>query len=77
MKSSRANLRRRPVIFQQPRPVPPLPKGESYLTIGWKQIWIALKQYKKLPYTFVYLIAFFLLADVRTSILYAPMVRSR
>ncbi|KAF9458495.1 MFS general substrate transporter [Collybia nuda] len=50
-------------IFQQPRPGPPVPKGESYLTIGWKQIWQALKQYKKLPYTFIYLFAFFLLAD--------------
>ncbi|KAI0355312.1 MFS general substrate transporter [Trametes cingulata] len=50
-------------IFQQPRPGPSLPKGEHYVTIGWKQIWIALKQYKKLPYTFTYLIAFFLLAD--------------
>ena len=53
------------VIFQQPRPGPPLPKGEHYVTIGWKQIWIAMKQYKKLPYTFIYLVAFFLLADVR------------
>jgi hypothetical protein len=26
------------VIFQQHRPGPPLPKGESYLTIGWKQV---------------------------------------
>ncbi|KAL1944115.1 hypothetical protein VTO73DRAFT_3300 [Trametes versicolor] len=50
-------------IFQQPRPGPSLPKGEHYLTIGWKQIWVAFKQYKKLPYTFIYLIAFFLLAD--------------
>ncbi|KAF5363871.1 hypothetical protein D9756_000068 [Leucocoprinus leucothites] len=50
-------------IFQQPRPGPPLPKGESYLTIGWKQIWLAVKQYKKLPYTFIYLFSFFLLAD--------------
>ncbi|KAI9467369.1 MFS general substrate transporter [Lactarius psammicola] len=50
-------------IYQQPRPGPKLPKGESYLTIGWKQIWVALKQYKKLPYTFIYLFAFFLLAD--------------
>ncbi|RPD66777.1 MFS general substrate transporter [Lentinus tigrinus ALCF2SS1-7] len=50
-------------IFQQPRPGPSLPKGEHYLTVGWKQIWIAFKQYKKLPYTFVYLVAFFLLAD--------------
>ncbi|GJJ14218.1 hypothetical protein Clacol_008480 [Clathrus columnatus] len=52
-----------PVIFQQRRPGPKLPKGESYLTIGWKQIWEAFKQYKKLPYTFIYLFAFFLLAD--------------
>ncbi|KAI0941028.1 hypothetical protein AcV7_003246 [Taiwanofungus camphoratus] len=50
-------------IFQEPRPGPKLPKGEHYLTIGWKQIWVALKQYKKFPNTFVYLVAFFLLAD--------------
>ncbi|KAJ7639302.1 autophagy-related protein 22-like protein [Roridomyces roridus] len=50
-------------IFQQPRPGPPLPKGESYLTIGWKQIWAAMLQYKQLPYTFIYLFSFFLLAD--------------
>ncbi|KAH0588101.1 hypothetical protein H2248_006822 [Termitomyces sp. 'cryptogamus'] len=50
-------------IFQQPRPGPPLPKGESYLTIGWKQIWSAINQYKRLPYTFIYLFSFFLLAD--------------
>ncbi|KAF8076850.1 autophagy-related protein 22-like protein [Lyophyllum atratum] len=50
-------------IFQQPRPGPPVPKGENYITIGWKQIWKAGQQYKKLPYTFIYLFAFFLLAD--------------
>ncbi|TFK28943.1 MFS general substrate transporter [Coprinopsis marcescibilis] len=50
-------------IFQQPRPGPPLPKGENYLTIGWKQIWLALKQYRQLPNTFIYLFAYFLLAD--------------
>ncbi|TFK59612.1 hypothetical protein BDN72DRAFT_806066 [Pluteus cervinus] len=50
-------------VFQQPRPGPPLPKGENYLTIGWKQIWLALRQYKRLPYTFTYLLGFFLLAD--------------
>ena len=72
------------VVYQQPRPGPKLPKGEHYLTIGWKQvrtmsepassanlfvsqIWRALTQYKKLPYTFIYLFAFFLLADVRIT----------
>jgi hypothetical protein len=29
------NLR---VVFQEPRPGPGLPKGEHYLTIGWKQV---------------------------------------
>lgn len=55
------------VILQEPRPGPPLPKGEYYWTIGWKQIWQALRQYKKLPYTFIYLFSFFLLADVSFS----------
>ncbi|KAJ8584857.1 MFS general substrate transporter [Rhizopogon salebrosus TDB-379] len=50
-------------IFQEPRPGPKLPKGEWYLTVGWKQIFAALKTYKRLPYTFVYLFSFFLLAD--------------
>ncbi|KAL4081450.1 autophagy-related protein 22-like protein [Scleroderma yunnanense] len=50
-------------IYQLPRPGPPLPKGEHYFTIGWKQIWAVLKTYKHLPYTFTYLLAFFLLAD--------------
>jgi len=50
-------------IFQQPRPGPKLPEGQSYLTIGWKQIFVALKQYKKLPHTFAYLFSIFLLSD--------------
>lgn len=50
-------------ILQKSRPGPKLPKGENWVTIGWKQIWHALKQIKRLPYTFVYLFSFFLLAD--------------
>lgn len=49
-------------VFQQPRPGPPMPQGFSYLTIGWRQTWSAMKHYKKLPYTFAYLFSFFLLA---------------
>jgi len=30
----------------------------------YPQIWAALKQYKQLPHTFIYLFSFFLLADV-------------
>ncbi|KAG2141648.1 autophagy-related protein 22-like protein [Suillus cothurnatus] len=51
------------VVLQEPRPGPSLPEGEHYMTIGWKQIWATLKTYKHLPYTFVYLFSFFLLAD--------------
>lgn len=50
-------------IFQQPRPGPKLPKGSSYLSIGWKQVWLALREIRHLPQTFIYLVAFFLLSD--------------
>jgi hypothetical protein len=33
------------------------------------QIFVALKEYKKLPYTFVYLFALFLLSDVRAIVI--------
>ena len=33
------------------------------------QIFVALKEYKRLPYTFVYLFAFFLLSDVGAVVL--------
>jgi MFS-type transporter involved in bile tolerance (Atg22 family) len=50
-------------IFQQPRPGPKLPKGESYLTIGWKQIFVAVKECRRLPYTFIYIFAVFIISD--------------
>lgn len=50
-------------IFQQNRPGKTLPEGSSYLTIGWKQVHLAVKEMKHLPQTFIYLVAFFLLAD--------------
>lgn len=50
-------------IFQESRPGPPIPEGRDYLTIGWKRLWATVKQYKKLPDTFTYLFAIFLLGD--------------
>lgn len=50
-------------VLQKSRPGPPLPAGEHWLTVGWKQIAAALRHYRRLPFTFIYLSAFFLLAD--------------
>jgi len=50
-------------IYQQPCPYPKLPKGSKYLRIGWKQVWLALKEIRHLLQIFIYLVAFFLLAD--------------
>ncbi|KAL2222840.1 hypothetical protein M432DRAFT_23916 [Thermoascus aurantiacus ATCC 26904] len=50
-------------IFQQKRPGPKIPKGSNYTTIGFKQVWLALREIRSLPQTFLYLLAFFLLAD--------------
>ncbi|KAF7935323.1 uncharacterized protein EAE97_008230 [Botrytis byssoidea] len=50
-------------IFQSARPGPPIPKGSSIWTIGWKQVYLALVEIRHLPQTFTYLLAFFMLAD--------------
>ncbi|GMK57198.1 hypothetical protein CspeluHIS016_0400320 [Cutaneotrichosporon spelunceum] len=50
-------------VVQKSRPGPPLPSGAHWLTVGWKQIVSALRYYRRLPNTFAYLAAFFLLAD--------------
>ncbi|KAL4897150.1 autophagy-related protein Atg22B2 [Aspergillus ambiguus] len=50
-------------IFQQKRPGPEVPKGSNYATIGFKQIWMAIKEVRSLPQTFLYFLAYFLLAD--------------
>lgn len=50
-------------LSEQYRPGQKLPKGTSYLTIGPKQLWQAVREVWKLKYTFLYLLAFFLLND--------------
>ncbi|KAL4926261.1 uncharacterized protein BDV17DRAFT_269951 [Aspergillus undulatus] len=50
-------------IFQQRRPGPKVPEGSNYATIGFKQIWLALRKIRSLPQAFLYYIAYFLLAD--------------
>ncbi|EPS29861.1 hypothetical protein PDE_04811 [Penicillium oxalicum 114-2] len=50
-------------LFQQKRPGPSIPRGSSYATIGFKQIWLAVREIRSLPQTFLYFVAYFLLAD--------------
>jgi len=50
-------------LWEKKRPGPPLPKGDNYLTFGFKQTIFAAKQAWQLKQTFFYLIAFFILAD--------------
>ncbi|PLB40762.1 uncharacterized protein BDW47DRAFT_82167 [Aspergillus candidus] len=50
-------------LFQQKRPGPDVPKGSNYATIGLKQLWMALREVRALPQTFLYFVAYFLLAD--------------
>ena len=50
-------------IFQQNRRGPKIPKGSNYATIGFKQIWLAIREIRSLPQTFLYFFSFFLLAD--------------
>ena len=50
-------------LWEKKRPGPKLPKGDSYLTFGFKQTYFTAKQAWRLKQTFFYLVAFFLLAD--------------
>lgn len=50
-------------LWEKKRPGPKIPRGDSYLTFGFKQTWFTMKQAWKLKQTFYYLVAFFLLAD--------------
>lgn len=42
---------------------PPLPKDANHFTIGWKSIFIAIKEARKLKYLFLYIFAYFMFAD--------------
>lgn len=56
-------------LFEKRRPGPELPKGDSYLTFGFRQTWFAAREAWHLRQTFAYLIAYFLLADgINTTI---------
>ncbi|KAH8750411.1 vacuole effluxer Atg22 like-domain-containing protein [Hyaloscypha finlandica] len=46
-------------IYQQSCPYPKLPKGSKYLRIGWKQVWLALKEIRHLLQIFIYLLVSF------------------
>lgn len=50
-------------LWEKKRPGPKLPKGDNYLTFGFKQTYFTAKQAWRLKQTFFYLVAFFFLAD--------------
>jgi len=51
-------------LFEKRRPGLKLPPGTSYLTIGFVQTWVALRECLKLTQTFMYLVFYFLMGDV-------------
>ncbi|KAI9490486.1 autophagy-related protein 22-like protein [Zychaea mexicana] len=54
-------------IVQKKRPGPPLPADANYFTYGWKTLGLAIKEYRRLPQTFLFLGAYFLLNDAVSS----------
>ncbi|KAG2229081.1 autophagy-related protein 22-like protein [Thamnidium elegans] len=42
---------------------PSLPEGTNHFTVGWKSIFIAVKEARKLKYLFMYIFAYFMFAD--------------
>ncbi|KAI9736358.1 MAG: hypothetical protein M1834_001244 [Cirrosporium novae-zelandiae] len=65
-------------FWEKKRPGPPIPKGDSYLTFGFKQTWFAAKQAWTLSQTLIYLVAFFWLADgVSTTLTLISIVQAK
>ena len=50
-------------ILQKSRRGPSFPPGTHWWSIGWIQIFKAVREFRRLPHTFIFLAAFFLLAD--------------
>ncbi|KAI9249135.1 autophagy-related protein 22-like protein [Phascolomyces articulosus] len=59
-----------PYFMFQPsgRQGPPLPPGESHWTVGWKSIFQALREARKLRYLFMYIFSYFMFSDAVSTI---------
>lgn len=64
------------------RPARQLPKGQTYIKVGFKQLWSTLKEVKRFPETLKYLLAYFLYNDgiqtviaVSATFAAAPLIR--
>ncbi|KAJ3298608.1 Autophagy protein 22 [Rhizoclosmatium sp. JEL0117] len=57
-----------PACFIRDRPYEPLPKGTNYITYSWKQVFKTIGRAKKMPNTFLMLLAWFLLSDAVTTV---------
>ncbi|ORY68300.1 vacuole effluxer Atg22 like-domain-containing protein [Pseudomassariella vexata] len=65
-------------LWEKKRPGPLLPKGDNYLTFGFRQACFAARQAWNLKQTFAYLVVFFLLADgVGTTITLVMIVQTQ
>jgi len=50
-------------IWEQRRPAQILPRGTTYLTVGLKNVWQAVKEVRRLKQAFLYLVAYFIIGD--------------
>ncbi|KXN70268.1 MFS general substrate transporter [Conidiobolus coronatus NRRL 28638] len=57
-----------------PRPGPPLPQGESYLTYSWKCMFQTLCEAPKLSQAFLLLLSWFLLSDGLATVVYVAVL---
>ncbi|KAJ3281603.1 Autophagy protein 22, partial [Blyttiomyces sp. JEL0837] len=57
-----------PLRYMRVRPGSPLPKGKNYFFYSWSKVFHTVKRAKKLPNTFLLLMAWFLLSDAMTTV---------
>ncbi|KAJ3111269.1 Autophagy protein 22 [Phlyctochytrium bullatum] len=50
------------------RPGPPLPKGQNYVVYSWKRVGKSVGRCRRLPNTFLFLVAWFFMSDAMTTV---------
>ena len=62
-------------IVQKHRPGQQLPEGTSWLLVGPKQVWSAMKAARQLKQCMLYLVAYFMLQESKSTFFWHQMVR--
>ena len=57
-----------PAFFLKERPGPPLPRGQYWFLVSWRQLFRSFLAIRRIPRTFLYLFSYFIFSDAYSTI---------